>query len=156
MKITHEVRFDDGGSLSDLTAKANDFYATVAKETPTAKEDFSGLTNAITGLNDKLADNVKQGAKAAKQSEELSKRAQLLKGVQEGLTQELESQSGVLGKVIRLLTGWASSLKASVAESKKLTAATNERIKAIQAAGKANLLNTKGLKASRLAAGAEI
>ena len=153
-KITHQIAFEDGGSLSELAEKANQFYGTIAKGSPTAKQDFSSLANTISGVNDKLAENVKQGAKAAKQTEELSKRAQFLKGVQEGLTQEIENQNGVIGKAIRLLTGWASSLKASVAESKKLTAATNERIKAIQAAGKANLLNTKGLKASRLAAGA--
>lgn len=153
-EVTHKINFTDGGDLSELTDKANTFYSTVAKGSAASSEDFKALADAINGLNEKLADNVKEGAKAAKQSEELSKRAQFMKGVQEGLTQELESQSGVLGKVIRLLTSWASSLKVSVAESKKLTAATNERIKAIQAAGKANLLNTKGLKASRLAAGA--
>ena len=96
MKITHEVRFDDGGSLSDLTAKANDFYAKTIAKIYRSYESILRSNDAVD-FDDLLLCTAQLLGRDAEVRNELQQRYQYL------LIDEYQDTNGSQYKITQLL-----------------------------------------------------
>jgi hypothetical protein len=125
-RVTHEVNFDDGGSLGELAAKANAFYSDVAKGSAQQEKSFEELAKSIEEYNKSLGDSVKKGADAAESFDYLDKLNKRLRAGMDrlsGTTSNLSSRlGGIASRVKGVAQGFRDKSKAVAGNTKSMVA----------------------------------